>query len=532
MVALLSFMTLRTHSLTRLCSILMMWAVACSCMAQVHDTFADGDFSGSPTWSGHADCFRVNTDGWLQSRLSGQQTAWLCTPSTAIGAGTWQFDLAVVGTANSSNYCAVYLASDTDDLTYCHAYYVKFGGTRHDISLCWQDGSTHHTLISGPKDLLNANELHRMTITATRAQNGQWALSYQTWGDTDPTYVGDTLHSRLAGSAWCGILVNCTSKRGNDFYFDNISIDGSPDVDLVTPDNPSDRPGDGQVLPSVPEQALAINELMFDAPADGSEYVEIINRTASPLDVSGLIITTRKANGSFNRGNVFPDDITLMDHECVALTDSAVRVRKYHQCPDSARIVETKWRQALPNGGATVYLLNPDSTILDSVSYTPKMHHPLIKQRKGVALERIHPELPSEDATTWHSSASEHQYGTPGMRNSQYRSLDDKPSGSIRLDPEAFSPDGDGYQDVCLIHYQMPENGYAAVVRVYTPSGLRVATIADGEILSTEGVLVWDGMTEKGRNATIGIYALMFEAYNAQTGRHIRHKVPVVVTGR
>ena len=78
----------------------------------------------------------------------------------------------------------------------------------------------------------------------------------------------------------------------------------------------------------------------------------------------------------------------------------------------------------MPNDKGCVVLLDRQGNIIDECPYTKYMHHCLISDREGIALEKIHPDLPSAEANSWLSAAADASYGTPGRINSQYRPLD------------------------------------------------------------------------------------------------------------
>lgn len=280
---------------------------------------------------------------------------------------------------------------------------------------------------------------------------------------------------------------------------------------------------------------IRINEIMYEPDTDGLEYIEIINRTPHSIDMSNWKITTRKKDGTFNTGNHFPAS-TLRPHNVIGLTENAILLRNKHNVPDTANIVECDWKQSLSNEGTTIYLVSDSGEIADSVRYTPDWQHILVKNIKGVALERLHPDLPSNDATSWHSAASTYYYGTPGYTNSQYTNIyvsdGNTKGGSVWAEPEAFSPDGNGYEDICIIHCLLPEQGYIANVRIFTPSGLFIAELADNLLMATENQIIWDGTTNNGKNVETGIYALLFEAYHPSTGKRIKKKIPLIVHGQ
>ncbi|MEI7502330.1 MAG: lamin tail domain-containing protein [Paludibacter sp.] len=279
---------------------------------------------------------------------------------------------------------------------------------------------------------------------------------------------------------------------------------------------------------------LIFNEVMFDNPTNSVEYIELYNKSDKLLDVSGLVFTTRKTDGSLNTGNIIPAQTRILPNGYVALCSDAELLRNYHNCPAESNIVNTDWT-TLNNESATLVLTNSEKdSIYDELTYNVKWHHALVKYPKGVALERIHPSLPTQDAASWHSAATEVNYGTPGYKNSQYRDISNPALSDkfVWLEPESFSPDNDGVEDVCFIHYKTETDGFMAKAVVLNAVGVKVFQLASNILLSSEGFLTWDGKTDAGKNANVGVYVLYFEIFNPLNGQRKQVKLPIVVSSR
>jgi len=282
------------------------------------------------------------------------------------------------------------------------------------------------------------------------------------------------------------------------------------------------------------EGDLRINEVMFDNPLNSLEYLEIYNNSEKVIDVSGLVFTTRKTDGSLNTGNKIPTQTWMLPHGYLALCANADSVRNYHHCPAEANILTTGW-SSLNNECSTLVLTDATKdTIYDELTYNSKWHHVLVKNPKGVALERINPQLPTQDQASWHSAASEVNYGTPGYLNSQYRDIlsGNSEQKTVWLEPEAFSPDNDGVDDVCFVKYKTDADGYVANAIILNTVGVKVYHLATNILLSSEGFLNWDGRTDAGKIANMGVYILYFEMFNPKTGSRKQLKLPVVVSCR
>jgi hypothetical protein len=247
-----------------------------------------------------------------------------------------------------------------------------------------------------------------------------------------------------------------------------------------------------------------------------------------------LLFTTRKTDGTLNTGNAIPAQTNILPKGYLALCSDAQIIRNYHACPAESNIVSSEWT-TLNNESATLVLTDSaKNTIYDELTYNTKWHHVLVKNPKGVALERINPDLPTQDGASWHSASTETNYGTPGYKNSQYRDIISvaKPEKFVWIEPEAFSPDNDGIDDICFIRYKTDSNGFIANVIILNAVGVKIFQLASNILLSNEGFLTWDGRTANGKNANVGIYVLYFEMFNPETGVRKQVKLPIVVSSR
>jgi hypothetical protein len=279
---------------------------------------------------------------------------------------------------------------------------------------------------------------------------------------------------------------------------------------------------------------LIWNELMFNAPEGGQEYVEIINISEKLIDLTNIAFASRKTDGTLNTAVTILAENYVAPNEVIAFALSPDSVLNYHLPTADAQVIATKNWYNLNNETATLVLCNvAKDTVYDEISYDSRWHHVLISDKKGVALERIQPNRPTQDATNWHSAASEVNFGTPGYENSQYRALGDViPEKVVWCDPEAFSPDNDGANDICFVRYSTEYAGFVANVAVFNPTGVKIADLARNSLLSIDGFLTWDGKTLRGTNAETGIYLLYFEMFHPISGQKKIFKLPLVVSAR
>lgn len=151
--------------------------------------------------------------------------------------------------------------------------------------------------------------------------------------------------------------------------------------------------------------------------------------------------------------------------------------------------------------------------LIDELSYTEKMHHALLKEVKGVSLERVSFTRGADELGNLQSAASSVGFATPTYQNSQMEDMSAK--NSVTVTSKTFSPDNDGFEDLLEINYRFKENGNLATINVYTDKGVLVRRLARNITLPTHGVINWDGLDDGGQLCKVGLYVLKVEVFNA-----------------
>ena len=163
-----------------------------------------------------------------------------------------------------------------------------------------------------------------------------------------------------------------------------------------------------------------------------------------------------------------------------------------------------------------VVLLNENMEIIDEFSYNENMHSPFLTDVEGVSLERISLDDAPIQPENWFSASTESGYGTPGYKNSQAGN-ENVSAPKVTFEPEAFSPNNDGYNDEYQIHYEFDKPGYIANVWIFDSGGrLVMLQLAKNEILGTSGTFVWNGEDETGQRQPLGVYVVAVEIFNTE----------------
>ena len=174
-----------------------------------------------------------------------------------------------------------------------------------------------------------------------------------------------------------------------------------------------------------------------------------------------------------------------------------------------------------------VALILPNFLTGDELWYDETFHFPLLNSTDGISLERISPDLSTQESSNWHSAAATSGYATPGYLNSQAVTANTSQA-TWSAAPDILSPDNDGYQDVLMLQYTMNQPGYVGTVRIYDSAGQLKRTLKQGELMGISGEWIWDGLTDDGQKASLGIHVVSLEAFHP-SGEVIRKKIPCVV---
>jgi hypothetical protein len=291
------------------------------------------------------------------------------------------------------------------------------------------------------------------------------------------------------------------------------------------------------VLP-VGREVLIFNEIMA-APLSGkAEWIELLNLSERPLTVGGSSLAG--APNSSGRRSMYPLPKDLppvpADGYLVVASDSSI----LHDWPylfDAADCVVAILNRSsldLGNSGDEILFIDHTGEVADSIVYSASWHHALLSSVTGRSLELLHPELRYLHDRGW-TSCSHPSGGTPGRRNAAWSLIPtDRSEGSASLAclPNPFSPDGDGFEDHCVISWRLPATVSSLRLRLFDVEGRNIRTLLNNVPAAREGMTVWDGLDDAGRRARIGIYIVLLEALDVMSNTVSAAKSVVVVATR
>ena len=258
---------------------------------------------------------------------------------------------------------------------------------------------------------------------------------------------------------------------------------------------------------------IIFNEILFNPPPYGYDYLELYNRSSSIINCSELWLAARELTGNLKDPvNLVKEERAFFPGEYLLITENPDWIVHHYPNTDESVMIPLSSMPSLPDDLGKVALLNTSADIIDELDYDHHWHSPMLSIESGVALERIRTDLPTGLASNWTSATAASGYGTPGYKNSEY-STDSTATDFISIEPKVFSPDMDGYQDFLFIHYHMTIAGFIGTISIYDIYGRMVRKLVDNILWGTDGSFRWDGLDEQQRLLPMGHYILIIQLY-------------------
>lgn len=255
---------------------------------------------------------------------------------------------------------------------------------------------------------------------------------------------------------------------------------------------------------------VVINELLFDPPMDGCDYVELYNPSDKILALDSLCLARGGEEGK-------PESLVPLSDKCrwflpetyLCFANDADWVKEYFKLPNASKIISLPGLPNYVSDGGIVFVTRKNGNILEQVNYSPSYHFPLLADTKGVALERTRFDAHSNNPMTWHSASSTAGYGTPGDLNSQQINHEkENPEKLFSVSPEIFTPDMDGSNDQLIISYHFNNPGKKGTFTVYDAEGFQIKELVNNQTLGTSGIIIWDGTNDSHSKVPPGIYII------------------------
>ncbi|MFQ6607871.1 MAG: lamin tail domain-containing protein [Fidelibacterota bacterium] len=339
-----------------------------------------------------------------------------------------------------------------------------------------------------------------VTLLASVRNEGINPISGTVMVSEKSSIVGSTTFSNILDGD--SALVNATLgtlSPGQHLF--NISLFVAEDADTTN------NHADYSLAVRFTERVLTFNEIHYSPVAGMVEFIELAILDEGELDLSGWYFSDSDTSNL----RAFPEITGSPGNLIVVSSDSTL----LPYMPLSALLlVSPDGFPTLNNSGDDIFLFDPTRSVIDSLSFTDDWGG-----GDGRSLEKLNPKLDSPKAENWGTCTAEEKM-TPGENNSIL--VENLPeAGTILLDPNPFSPDGDGFDEELRITYSLPFAQAYITILVFDSIGREVRTLARNLISGAEGILIWDGHTDSGIRARIGMYILKVEAVDQINGQTV-----------
>jgi hypothetical protein len=272
---------------------------------------------------------------------------------------------------------------------------------------------------------------------------------------------------------------------------------------------------------------VVLNEIMFDPlfSEQTDEFIEIINLSeVDSCHLTGWIIQDSDGSNTIiskGEGTVLGPG----QYGVILDPDYFDRSHTYDSfIPPSALVLTvrgtTLGSRGLSNSrDETITLNDKKGNMISSHTYNTQ------ENRSGFSEERIDPEKP-DIPSNWKRSCTVH--GTPGYENSIFSSsMPEKVK--LSINPNPFSPDQDGIDDIAKITYSLPWNRAIVSLKIFDTLGRRIKTLQSASPSGAYHTLYWDGTTTNNTWAPVGMYIIFLEAICQEAGETIHHKKTIVL---
>ncbi|TFV93491.1 lamin tail domain-containing protein [Algoriphagus kandeliae] len=286
------------------------------------------------------------------------------------------------------------------------------------------------------------------------------------------------------------------------------------------------------VRPKIAEKGeVFLNELLFNPISGSPKFVELVNATDLYLEVGAWSLANLDDQGAVNQNRKLSDaSLVMPPRSFLAITTDPARLKLDYPKSSQGLFHQISSLPSFPISGGTVVLLDVFDQKVEEFTYSEDLHHPLLRNPKGVSLERVSVDSPADFSGNWHSASGTEEYATPGRENSQQ--IPDEFSGElIQIDPEIFDPEGSNGNTFTTIRYQVDQAGWVGTFRIYDIAGRLIQVLAQNEILGREGLYTWTGVDSQGKRLRPGYYILLVELFDLE-GRIQTIKKTIVIAER
>lgn len=269
---------------------------------------------------------------------------------------------------------------------------------------------------------------------------------------------------------------------------------------------------------------LLFNELLFNPFPGDPDFIEFYNCSGKILDASRLwlISINEQTNDTSSMIPLSRIRRYIMPGSYYAITTDREKLLNRYYSSAAEYVFEISSLPSMPDDKGTLILLSSELDIIDRISYSEKMQHPLLAGFEGITLEKTGKCNLSGDAVNWHSAAENFGWGSPGTQNSIFTEIIPQ-SDQIAFSSTKITPDNDGFEDYLSINLTAAIQGNIVSVLIFNENGNMERRIALNVLTGIQSTFIWDGTADDGSPVASGIYIVLVNWYD-EKGRTERMK--------
>jgi hypothetical protein len=238
---------------------------------------------------------------------------------------------------------------------------------------------------------------------------------------------------------------------------------------------------------------IIINEFIPNPDINQTEWVELYNRSQETINLKNW-----RLGDSQKQNIITSEDLELSPGQYLIVSQEVAKLTSTFPSLFCKVIEQSDW-EILNNDADAIILKDSLNLVEEQFSYN-------YSWAKGISWERINSEKLSSDTTNWWRSVAS-SGATPCEKNSI--STNFSPKIELKVSPNPFSPDNDGFEDETAIFYNLPSKS-ELTLKIYDIKGRLVKTFFK-DTPAVSGEIIWDGKDENNRVLKAGIYIIFVE---------------------
>lgn len=252
---------------------------------------------------------------------------------------------------------------------------------------------------------------------------------------------------------------------------------------------------------------LTFSEILFHPYEDGNDFIELFNRSNKYIDLKGLYVANCASDNGLSEWKMLSEESVLFEpNTYLAFTYSDKKLALHYSLLFPERIRSNVQLPSLNNDKGCILLTQDTGLVIDKLSYTDKMHHPLLSEHTGVSLEKRNQYSLNNTINNWGSSSGFPSFATPGYKNSIQEIYVNNKNNILKIYPEIFSPDGDGYDDYTSFQYESNETNTSGLLQIFDLNGKCIYQNLNFYPMGNRWEFSWNGLCNDGTIIGPGLY--------------------------